>query len=1271
MLEDFDSIDTNLYKIANKLSTPAKYLLKDEALRAGYTSINQYIRANMKTKSLIKIYQELVNKYHSNVTELDIIFLYTMEAKKDGATDPVLINHINQFHSSINKTKAVKKEIFEDQDSFRLQEKIFNDRYFELIKKDLKLLNEYKKIQQLLVDIEPIQIKPPEIKTLLLNYIPTRNDGSKITPIDGIDIFISSVLSNDVPFIQYNDSNGKQMQSIYSVNITDSNIYDLIIPKDIKEGDSNCIFLRVYKMAVQESYTEKSYTTIKYDLNTGMITIPADIVDGRENILCSTRVTQALPIIKLGDSFENHISGFFDMEPVEIFIPIIHYMTINDPLFSTFLYIMENLKSCADKDRYNIHYNTLGRSNLVNIVRKKKSTAASVSISFEPNKSDNYTRVKITKAQSMEVLNQFIMVFSRLIKVYKDNKDNLVDLFRKIIIGSCPRVIVNSNPLVKISDAKDVVVEKRVVGKAPNKAQNLKRKFPSVFTTGYASGCQCPFQPIIIKADEVDEWKNNYITDNNGNQIERPVLQFPPPNGGVETKVMFYTVCPYNEFPYINLKKITKSTNKDYPLLPCCTKGNNLTGEKISSFYSNENSAMVIGSKSNYRGSSTKTVDPDREANLNPLIGKLLQSVNKNYDFVRIGCPKTPNSLIHAVLNAVQDNNYTKMGSNFPLKEEYAISVRRHMANGINPLVYKQECYDLTEQQIVNNLNDLEHYLDPAMYYRGLEAIFNVNIYVFNLDKPTKLVDGFNDKESDVYLEVPRSKLLHIRTKINRDRTILIGKHISNDTDHIQCELIISKGIIIEESNSDEEEDQPVIRYGVGPKVIDNVSYAFDNKINNLMYDTLTNSMHYYVFTSRDSKTEARDKPYSNIDWLDIFKDYKIIGQRVDTYGKMRILGIKLPSLEQITIYLPPSQPLDLPHLEEITTIDYNKVVKIFGPANGKTDDGVWYKILDYTYGFFVLSNSVPKNIKAGPSSPINVESTDIRDPITNFRNNKKNANILVQLIEWLWLLDVKDTPDIPNSLIQWWSRYVTRVDKTDNNYDPKRIIRKIDRPTSTREGLLLLGDSWPQFFTARGIKLYDILHDKLYSYFKRRSIEIDGLSTENIKLELTGIYDNDFDFQPKANTIIFNNKKHMNSWVRGMTQQKLNPMGLNPIRNTLSRSITLQLEPYLFRHTSGKVYIIQNVEDGDFKRAINLAINWRLYKINEGYAVTKLDTIKHQVPPYVVYGISNEELMTPIVNNTDPDNPTDYLELLDYDPKYNPQKVHIKGNYCALLPIL
>ena len=106
----------------------------------------------------------------------------------------------------------------------------------------------------------------------------------------------------------------------------------------------------------------------------------------------------------------------------------------------------------------------------------------------------------------MKILNEFLEIFSRFLKVYMDNVFILNTKFNKILNLGLPEVVKKE---------EQTILNKELPIK---KIFNLKEKLPEYYSVGSArDDCVCPKQPIIIDDGEVNDWKN-YLVENTNNK---------------------------------------------------------------------------------------------------------------------------------------------------------------------------------------------------------------------------------------------------------------------------------------------------------------------------------------------------------------------------------------------------------------------------------------------------------------------------------------------------------------------------------------------------------------------------------------------------------------------------------------------------------------------------------------------------------------------------------------------------------------------------------
>jgi hypothetical protein len=234
------------------------------------------------------------------------------------------------------------------------------------------------------------------------------------------------------------------------------------------------------------------------------------------------------------------------------------------------------------------------------------------------------------------------------------------------------------------------------------------------------------------------------------------------------------------------------------------------------------------------------------------------------------------------------------------------------------------------------------------------------------------------------------------------------------------------------------------------------------------------------------------------------------------------------------------------------------------------------------------------------------------------------------------------------------------KVTDSSNVYDLSGIGLKLPPSKTVTEGLSSIKILAPTLVKSeQGDKLF-MYSEKFYNgvlyYLKKYNYE----RKPKDPVIPTVIYRSDIseeDFTTQRRVAIFTDEGDMKTWIN--TLDKLSFRNII-IEDKLNISNALRTEPYLYSAPTGNIYLIQNVIGGDKSRAINLAYNWYLYKVNLGHAAPEFDTeTLGSFPVYVVYGIS--PALAPVIIENQAGDSTQYLQLLSYG----------SNQYTAMLPLL
>lgn len=1342
---EFDNNVTATYKQAAGLGLPVEYTYRTEdgVLHSIFDFIGEKINQEVR---LIDIYSELVD-LTTSLGPLDIAMVYAQQYNQMGIAMKDIYPLINEFIEENNAeageeaeetgTQKISLATFRDLNSFNSEYTIWAENYQRLLTVTQNTLGKILDIQYELSQETEVPILNLTISRLMMQYKPTWKEGkSAVEAVDGIEIFNYAVPSFEVPYIQYNGPTGQRYIRLYKGSEEDKDVPDttMVIYNQTQASKNDTIYITLWTGDKGTIPTRESYVRVVYSLTSNTIEIPCPTEKVDEMY---RRIAASLSRMNLGQGKEVKVWGGFDISGVTINETILHYKILVDFLFYTYLYIDESGRSIIDKQRINIHYKTFTGTQVAEqpVGTGYIRNAASVSITFgrieaedtedllsplpgfkppesKEDKEAKLVHVNVIRAESRDVLNQFLKVFSRLLSRYMKDKPKVEDYLDSIVPGS----FVSATGEDDEDDEDDEDVKPKGKGKGTagrrgrsgdTKIKKLKSVAPDVFIKRYARKCQCPYQPIIIEPDEVEEWQNKTFIDASGNTRNRQVMPFPPPKTESEVP-KWWIVCPNDKNPFPALKENKELGNDTaYPYVPCCAKSESI--EKPNSNYNKYHETKADPkilkkpketTKANYRMTTGKIMAPGRTAAISKPLTELLRSastgeVNEGEDFIRCGVPATTSSLIHCMYLAQQNSDYLSMKT-MDEKEEFCQETRKEIARWASPLVYKQELYDMPDQEITQRVEDPEVFLDPYLYYRGIEEYFEMNVFVFNPNGPLHPIVGVHDaKTTNPVVEIPRCKLTHIRVHRTDRPSAIILKHWGSENTamkHPQCELIISRGQVIagkpkKPTFEDAAGDTSGVitttstsgGYGSAPGVSTRGSWSFGQDFTEVLYGIYEASLRTYVWsfpyrviTDSDpqpgEEIQCRDNPFAQVNWEELLKEnFSIVGQQVDNYGKLRCIVIEVPEEGTVTLCVPPSQPLNVPRVHQMTLADEKLVRKLLGEPAGVIRNGLWYTAIDMQWAVFVPTKVTSSLTPDTPPAPVHIRDVsivgDYRDPIRAIRTDRRYAMTLLQLINWCWRNDRGQ-----HSLEDWWNIWVVKDDgkqmKTPDGraVAPKLIARRLPSADSTSSALKAISGWWAPYFMPDSIHLYSALYDKTLSAFKRREVETDGLPMDDPfvapSTHIDGLYERDEDFIVVPKSVVFTLYAHFQNWL--LYQNKQVSSLINPIYKIVDDSKALTTtEPYIYKDLeTNKIYLIQNVKGGEIGRVISVCLTWFYDGINTGLLTLPSEYTLDQTP-HVIYGISKSQTLLAIADESKGTNT--FIQILRYAP----------NRYAAMLPIL
>ena len=1253
----YDNEVTLLYKWAQAFQVPVQLVIvrprtaKDVNIPSGtntlvYESIIDMVaRLSGAGETPAEIYDQIL-RYNKNITIDDVAMsYYIIDENRD---DPNFYQTMNEIYANLDSTLTGDK--FNNQSDLFAIYTSWNLNLQLRSQQDDTRLDSIYDIQDKLAEVDEqdrIPFSPAVINSTTTSFSPTLN-GLPVTPEDGLDIFNDSIVSPYVPYIRYNDSFGQSYYRIYTGGrIENVPHYDATIPPDDKTDKKNAIYMRLWLgdpnsdgSADFQSAPADAFETVIYYLSNNHLTVKAPI-ESRRNIITNEfiafqRAQNALPSILFGQGTERKVNGSFDIWGIDYDESSLLHMILNDNVLNVYLYVEENTKPYALKKRLDIHYRSIftdENEGQTITTDAYISNSASVSVIFnkqittEPREIEvidyetqqittallpagtPYIHVVVSQAESRQVIQDFFPTFQLLMRYYLDNRAEIDELYQQYFPGV--RILSNLNrPLPDVPENQDL----EPVLQETSKLERLRQRAPDIFLNDYSRSCVR--QPTIINTEE----EAQYWTDRG-----RQLMPYPP------NEPRFYLVCTSDVAPYPGLKVNKLMNNRDqYPLIPCCYINDKMSEGATNSKYRNVIEGIplddIIGAKAG--GGKLKTnkiLQPGRIAYIPKSIEETLKQYSENYvDITRYGVPYSDNSLLHAVSIAIDDPQYLAL-DNFTDQEEYVRRVRAYMADSIHPSLMQQEMYDYTHDEIMALFSNPDEFFDPSLFYRAVEELYNINIYVFGdeVDKET------NERLGNI--DIPRFKIYHARPlRINRP-TVIILKTMGSESDnleHYHCELIVDV----------DDRGRTIVK-------------LFGPNMTEVCHSTLQNTLSTLTWTVRNNRNlEAHSDIYYYLNHLEII-NMPAVSQMVDKNGKLRSLTFDVNGTP-ITLATLPSQPENLPLSENISLATSDIATSIFPTPTGRTRDnngrttGLWFRVLDLTYGEYLplVPTDQFTNLPVGPSNPLGTPGTNVTGRLRKLR---RDLNFIKQLARWLYDISkqrVNTTPDwFANNYLAINSQAVT---DSASYYDLSNLPRRLPAVTTVEQGIreleLYVNTLFAEVNGQPKMIMYNAeFADRVIKMLRDYDQLTYGLDPTPIDT-LTGYYEKESDFNSIPNSKIFLSTSDLSAW-RSTLVSSQNYSQFFSIRTRIERAMNSMMNPYLYQSPEGEIFLVQNVIGGDLSKAMAVAVTWRSNRVNIGSdpePVLDLDN-------YMLYGLTPSAQIEPIEDHTNKQ--PDFVKLIYY----------------------
>jgi hypothetical protein len=825
-----------------------------------------------------------------------------------------------------------------------------------------------------------------------------------------------------------------------------------------------------------------------------------------------------------------------------------------------------------------------------------------ITISSVESKIENNYKVTF-KTKSLDLMNLMIFHFSKMLVLYTQHFD----------------ININSNLNYITAFHTTVFTE-------------LKERAADVFISAdkisgktFSVSVDPDKRPICISEDEIESYKSMgrnvesiTVGESDYNFVciheDNPVLKIVEAGVEIKSGNKFFPKCFSIDYKERNVADInTESSGIATTAL--------VKSFKKRSFFENGNIRDFF---ENHFGRLNQSDYKDTQCLLMGVLPNLKRNKSKSEIDTDIA-----NSAIYALLLA----NGTQFVSPAQMLDECR-NVRRLMIE-LPYSIFGQELYNYDRNNFIENMNNIEHYIDPYLYYRGLEEIFNVSIFVFISERGRDHPFSYDESKMELpTLEIPNCKNYHTRTYNERDVICLFKNYNSEKTifNSPSCELII-----IHRKSGDDN----IIKYNQYTGVFKAIWGHFQNITKTIYFENTKREIQSYleIFTGWDPNLLG-------------FGTVK--GQELDSCGKTKLL-----IYDEWNVIVPGIQPLVIYNQAQRAPLKTKDECRKLLVITREDNDGLWMEFQGNEKGIKVLclDDDINTNV---------VEYKKINDIITN----KNYISALLQIINWLWRSYENPMP------FEIYLSTISIIYNREIFYRvgiPKKCLNNLflQNFDTQNERMRYLASIWPFFFRNGKFFLYKELYDRILNFMMVQEQYTNNMKFDDFHREIpkfiTGLIYTDDDFKRDGN-IIFNSMKYFEDWIEMTNPDVFNYSSLNNVNIIYDKIYPVLVNyknPYLYRDTfTDKIYLVQNVKKRSNKPqliALKIALEWRNTMRNLGYNTTSDDiTFKSDDLQYVEMAIDDkDQKLKPAINKSQ--GTDSYITIFFYGA----------GEYAALLPLI
>ena len=824
----FDNVDSIKNRIAVQMNTLVKYLVFDPEIKKvtqDNITVTNILEPVLNKDTLIFPIDEIDENNFKNIPreEFEKFFIFTNIDLNNSQFFLNQQNISNQYQQTFLdgilltlKNITVDSKVWKERNSFL---KKYNDEFD-------KLKNEVEIHTQQSIEFQRIpEIEYSNFETINSQF--TINFGPTNMTLE--ELFNNIQVTKYVPYVN--------MDNFFKIhyNFIPSNEWLEFETKNVILMKVDCellIELREFKNP-HKKYTNAAFTILEEPGSVNQLIATMDMNVGYRNVTRSdfiARVVEALgPVRGVNVSVQESqiqelsIVGYCSYPFQTMLIPIWVDLAMNNQYFEKVVAINESLK--ASKSKPNIYLHMLGNgSDSISLVMK---------ITDRPNiygmerEGEIYIRSRV-KTKTLKDVENYQKIISRLFTLYNNEKSQLLSVYRLFIPN--------------FQDEEEKFTERiRLTERTEN--LGLRAIVPDLFLPNYSR--KCLKRPTIIS----DEKAAEYMTTK-----EKQVMRFPEYG---ESIPRYYT-CYHETHPFPGLRDNQLENKNKYAFLPCCYSKDqkNREGSKYQHYFfrqklrKKQQQAQDLFVTNKILPPGIAGILPKNLSNLFSLI-----ETDPRYSFNRIGMNKTINSLLECVLVA---NNIIPRSVEPKQRAPLLESARLKLATIQNAMACKQELYNLSINEIIDQIKSTGYNLNATEFVHLMEEAFKCDIFIFES----------NNKDTNGSLIIPKHIQSYYKSKPRR-QTIFIFQHTGSESDNAkypQCELIVRTSI-----NKKTQQKTEI------------TSFAFHDPIVVKLWDIFLKLNRSFIFNVMTPSFNLAN-----------FHKLNINSQIIDIYGKCRVINASL-----------------------------------------------------------------------------------------------------------------------------------------------------------------------------------------------------------------------------------------------------------------------------------------------------------------------------------------------------------------------------------------